>query len=119
MAASGFSGAIDLSGPDRLQMFIRSVSESKELWGLYLDGWAEATGEKREKGLVVWPDENHAKLCAADKWRGHSPKAIKLTSFIERWVDKLDRQKMKVAVFPTPFDGPVFVDPATLRAELL
>ena len=114
-----FAGAVDLSGPDRLQMFIRKVSESQELWGLYVDGWAEATDEDGKKGLVVWPDEQHALLCATDKWRQHSPKAIKLSSFIERWVDKLVRMRLKVAVFPTPFDGPVFVDPVTLRAELL
>jgi len=116
---ANFSQAIDLSGPDRLALFVRNVSESKELWGLYSDGWAEASDENKAKGLVVWPDENHANLCATEKWRGHQPKAIKLSSFIERWVDKLERQRMKVAVFPTPFDAPHFVEPSTLRAELL
>ena len=67
---------------------------------------------------VVWPDERHAQLCATDKWQQYQPKAIKLTSFVDRWLDKLERSKLKVAVFPTPFDGAVFVDPQTMRAQL-
>lgn len=119
MSSGRFAGAVDLSGPDRLQMFIHKVNESQEMWGLYVDGWAEAADQDGKKGLVVWPDEPHALLCATDKWRQHSPKMIKLSSFNERWVDKLVRMRFKVAVFPTPFDGPVFVDPVALRAELL
>lgn len=112
------AGAVDLSGPDRLQLFIRKVNESKELWGLYVDGWAEAADADGHKGLVVWPDEQHAKLCATDKWKQHHPKAIKLSSFLDRWIDKLVRMKFQVAVFPTPFEGPVFIDPVALRSEL-
>ncbi|MEW4455463.1 DUF2750 domain-containing protein [Bremerella sp. JC817] len=119
MSSGKYAGMVDLSGPDRLQVFIRKVSETQELWGLYVDGWAEASDDNGKKGLVVWPDEQHARLCATDKWRQHAPKAIKLSSFNERWVDKLTRMRMKVAVFPTPFDGPVFVDAVALRAELL
>ncbi|RCS52979.1 DUF2750 domain-containing protein [Bremerella cremea] len=118
MSTGKFTSAVDLSGPDRVQLFIRKVKESQELWGLYVDGWAEEADGDGKKGLVVWPDEQHARLCAKDKWGQHSPKSIKLSSFKDRWVDKLVRMRLKVAVFPTPFDGPVFIEPTTLRSEL-
>ncbi|WP_158265015.1 DUF2750 domain-containing protein [Blastopirellula marina] len=118
MSSGKFSGAVDLSGPDRVQYFIRKANEGQELWGLYVDGWADATDQDGKKGLVVFPDEQHARLCATDKWAQHSPKSIKLSSFKDRWVDKLVRMKMCVAVFPTPFDGPVFMEPTALKSSL-
>ncbi|UUO08296.1 DUF2750 domain-containing protein [Blastopirellula sp. J2-11] len=118
MFSSKRFSAVDLNGDERLQYFIRMVREHKELWGLYADGWAESTDEQRRKGFIVFPDQSHAGLCATDKWKHYSPKMIKLSSFLDRFLDKLAKQKYTVAVFPTPFDGPVQVEPDVLRQEL-
>ncbi|MCC9605114.1 DUF2750 domain-containing protein [Blastopirellula sp. JC732] len=119
MFSSKRFSAVDLGGQDRLQFFLRVVRENKELWGLYADGWAETVDDDRKKGFVVFPDQEHAQLCATDKWKRYTPKSIKLSSFLERFVEKLAKQKYTIAVFPTPFDGAVQVDPLTIRSELL
>lgn len=118
MFSSKRFSAVDLNGDERLQYFIRVVRENKELWGLYADGWAESLDDQRRKGFIVFPDQPHAQLCATDKWKNYSPKSIKLSSFIERFLDKLAKQKYTIAVFPTPFDGPVQVEADILRSEL-
>lgn len=112
------TGAVNLSAEDRLHFFVRSALSNKELWGLYDDGWAEMNDENGKKGMMVWPDQATAQLIADERFPGYEPKQIKLSSFTQRWLDKLAQQRFKVAVFATPLDGPKFVTPEELKAQL-
>ncbi|MGY8770232.1 MAG: DUF2750 domain-containing protein [Pirellulales bacterium] len=118
MYRSNSINAMDLSAEERYKFFVSYVKKNELLWGLYIDGWAEATDESQTKGLIVFPEKDTAEVYAKSHFEGYSPKEIKLSSFLGRWVDKLRGQNYDVAVFPTPIDGPKFVDPYTVRGQL-
>ncbi|PHS15254.1 MAG: hypothetical protein COA78_05310 [Blastopirellula sp.] len=118
MYRSNSVNAMDLGPDERYKFFVSYVKKEQLLWGLYNSGWAEATDESETKGLIVFPEKDTAEAYAKSDFDGYTPKEIKLSSFLERWVDKLMGQSYNIAVFPTPIDAPKFVDPYSIRDDL-
>lgn len=65
----------------RYENFIKSVSESKTVWGLKSeDGWCvcESNDKKDTEVMLFWSDEAYARQCAVEEWIHYKPTSIPL-----------------------------------------
>lgn len=65
-----------------------------------------------------WPHSTYAALSAFGSWSMYKPKAVALKDFLEKWLVGLERDKLRLAVFPTPAGKGVPVDPEQCGQDL-
>ena len=73
--------------------FIERVQDSGEVWGLRCDeGWAYCASNEYEDTdvLVCWSDRAYAQRHVQGDWSKHTPTAIPLDEFIDRWLQGMD-----------------------------
>ncbi len=119
MQDTSLENLLKLSAEERLDFFITKVADSGEVWGLFDEGWAMATGEDDSKVLVLWPEKEIAELCRVEAWASFEPKSIELNLFIEKWLVGMSDDGLKAGVFPLPSDKGVVLDSMELREEML
>lgn len=108
-----------LSGGARYGHFIKRVADHLEIWSLWeQDGWVLASDDQGHELVPVWPHAKYAECCAQGLWYSAVPRPIELDAWIDRWVPGIKRDRRLVAVFPTPSDKGVVVDPDRLAADL-
>ena len=109
---------VALSGPERVEHFVKVVADREEAWGLYDDGWASSATDDGGMAFPVWPARDYAQLCAAHEWSTYSPRAIALDDLMEALIPMLGEQRAAIAVFQTPLGRGVPVTPNELHAML-
>lgn len=108
-----------LEGPARYSHFIGQVADWEAVWGLRSpDGWVSISDETGAPMFPVWPHEPCARMLAVDSWAQVIPTPIEVHEWIEKWLPGLAKDRMKVAVFPTPEGKMVVVDPLRLRGDI-
>ena len=113
------ASVLQLDGPRRYSYWVKKVADQQEVWSLWQEsGWALAGDDQGRQLIPVWPHERFAGLCAHDIWAGYVPKRVELDVWIERWIPGMERDGRLVAVFPTPGDRGVAVEPAKLGDDL-
>jgi Protein of unknown function (DUF2750) len=89
---------------NRYKYFIKTVSAEEEVWGLTDDeGWLmlEVEGEDQD-ALAVFPAAQFAEIFQkGGDFADMRVEALDLSEFME-WLDDMEIEKLKVAVFPTP-----------------
>jgi hypothetical protein len=110
---------LGLAPDERYAYFIRKVADATTVWSLENNGWAMAADDAGGKLAPFWPEEEFAAACAAGAWDGYSPKGIELEAFVGKWLPGLERDGLKVAIFPTPSDKGVIREPEDVRSDLL
>ncbi|BDI33920.1 hypothetical protein CCAX7_59710 [Capsulimonas corticalis] len=103
---------------ERYAHFIKRVADHEHLWSLWNDGWVLAADNDRHEVVPVWPHERYAAACAIDEWAGHTPRAIDLDEWLEKWIPGLERDGRLVVVFLTPSSAGATVTPENMRQEL-
>ena len=68
--------------------------------------------------MPFWPHDAYAEALAADKWRDNGPRVIDLSEFLTKWLPGMAEDGLHVAVFPTPDQKGVVVDPLRLKRDL-
>lgn len=119
MHPSKVANVLSLDGQARHDYFVRKVADSQCIWGLEMSGWAMAEDDSGVKLMPFWPEEHFAKLCATDTWKRYVPRKIELEVFLNRWLPGMQRDGIKVAVFPKPDSQGVIVEPERLRERLV
>ena len=117
------ASVIKMDGAKRYMHFIKKVADNEIVWSLRDDeGWALSADDSAIEAIPVWPHREYASICAAENWQGFRPEPIDLDIWLTRWIPGIDRDKRKVAVFPTPNGKGVCVNANRLsediRAEL-
>ncbi|HMX40546.1 MAG TPA: DUF2750 domain-containing protein [Saprospiraceae bacterium] len=89
---------------NRYKYFIKTVAAQEEVWGLAdEEGWLmlEVEGEEQD-ALAVFPNSTFAEIFqkAADFGDMHV-EVLDLSEFME-WLDDMETEGLRVAVFPTP-----------------
>ncbi len=107
-----------LPGPKRYSHFIKRVADMERLWGLWDEGWAMTADDQGRQLLPVWPHERYAALWAVGEWAAYVPKPIELKEWLERWIPGLEKDRILVAVFPTPDGKGVPVEPRRMENDL-
>lgn len=93
---------LSLPGPLRYEHFIKQVTDTEEVWGLYKDGWALAAQSDGNEIFPVWPAKEYASLCAKNEWEGFEPTEFSLEDFIEELLPKLREANIIPGIFYTP-----------------
>ncbi|HNU53182.1 MAG TPA: DUF2750 domain-containing protein [Verrucomicrobiota bacterium] len=110
---------MSLEASKRYEHWIKKVADQEEVWGLWQEGGWALAGDEAGRGLVpVWPHPRYAALCADGVWAGYRPKAIALDAWLDRWIRGMERDHRLVAVFPTPNDKGVPIEPRRLERDL-
>ncbi|MFK7974465.1 MAG: DUF2750 domain-containing protein [Rickettsiaceae bacterium] len=107
-----------LAGAKRYDYFIKRVSDTEELWGLYNNGWA-LVSDRFKKYIPLWSHSDFAKINQIGDWSGYSPKVIELASFFDEFLMEIQRDNISVCVFLTPADYGVCPSNAQLKQDLL
>lgn len=102
----------------RYSYFIGKVCDFEEIWGLHADGWAMASSDSGEKAIPFWPEKDFAEVCANGSWRGYSPKVIKLEDFANKWIPGMAKDGCILAIFPTPEDKGILINPDKVLKDL-
>lgn len=105
---------------NRYKYFIKTVFEEEEVWGLTDDeGWLmlEVEGEKQD-ALAVFPAAQFAEIFQkAGDFADMRVEALDLFEFME-WLDDMEGEQLKVAVFPTPSFQSAVMRPAVMIEDL-
>ncbi|WP_342527592.1 DUF2750 domain-containing protein [Chryseomicrobium sp. FSL W7-1435] len=106
-----------LPADTRYEVFLHTVVENKEVWGLFQEGWATAEDAKGAQRIFFWPSEEFASHQAAKEWPGFTPKPIALDEFIEAWLPGLEKDEIQISVFSTAKDE-ILAEAETLLEDL-
>lgn len=109
---------IALPAAKRYEYWIKKVADQQKVWSLWRDGWSLASDNEGREFVPVWPHPKYAELCATDQWTGYVPKVIDLEAWLERWILGIEKDNRWVAVFPTPSDRGIAVEPSKLGSDL-
>jgi Protein of unknown function (DUF2750) len=114
-----FRSALNLDAADRYEYFIRRVAGWGETWTLQGRGGVVSAEDQDGSMLVpLWPHELYAERCAVRDWADARPQKILLGDLLDTWVPRMERQHIKLAVFPLR-DGPCAqVDAADVAEDL-
>ena len=109
---------LKMSGEERLLYFIRKVSDFEEVWGLFAGGWAMTADNKGRKAIPFWPEKDFSDLCANGVWKNYNSKQIELDIFISKWLLGMEKDGVLAAIFPTPKNKGVIIQPKDLLTSL-
>lgn len=109
---------LKMSGEERFSYFIRKVTDSEAVWGLFDSGWALSTDDKGKKAIPFWPEKDFSSLCAEGVWENYNSKQIKLDLFISKWLPGMEKDRVLAAIFPTPKNKGVIIQPNKLLTSL-
>ncbi|MDQ0038088.1 hypothetical protein J2W30_005875 [Variovorax boronicumulans] len=113
------AAVLKTDGPTRYGHFVGQVADWEAVWGLRTpDGWVSGSDETNGPMFPVWPHEPYARMLAVDLWANATPTPIAVHDWIEKWLPGLARDRVMVAVFPTPEGKIVLVDPLQLRSDI-
>ncbi|MFC4353763.1 DUF2750 domain-containing protein [Chryseomicrobium palamuruense] len=106
-----------LPADTRYEVFLDIVANTKQVWGLFQEGWATAEDAKGAQRIFFWPTEEFAKHQASKEWPGFTPKSIALDEFVETWLPGLEKDEIQISVFSTAKDE-ILVEAETLLEDL-
>ena len=102
MTSAQLEATLRLPGPERYASFLAEAADSRQVWGLYDDGWALAEGSRGQRVLPIWPAEAYAERCAVGFWTGYRPRAISLEELFDQLIPDLGVTGTELGVFYTP-----------------
>jgi hypothetical protein len=77
------------------------VADWEVLWCLAEGGeWVLSADDEGNEIIPVWPHQRFAGVCADGEWDVHDPRPIALSSWMDRWLPGIQREKRLVSVFP-------------------
>ena len=103
----------------RYKYFVRTVAAEEEVWGLAdEEGWLLLEDDEDDTDvLAVFPNPEFAEIFR-DKggFDEFKVEVLDLYEFLE-WLNDFEKEKMKIAVFPTPDFQSAVMTPERLRAD--
>ncbi len=85
----------------RYKIFIKTITETKTVWGLISDdGWAitESTEFDDSDVMPFWSHKAYAKAVAKEEWSNYNPTEITLDSFLDNWLKGMHEENLLVGV---------------------
>ena len=116
--ASQLKAVVTLPAPQRYEYFIKQVAQSREVWGLFRNGWALAKKDDGTLVFALWPAREFAQLCAEFEWEGYEPQAFGLDELLDELLPQLQEDGVVPGIFRTPGSKGVMPTPGLLRVDL-
>lgn len=108
---------LTLDGPKRYEHFLKRVADWEEICGLKTsEVWTIVEDEAGRRCIPFWPHHRYAEAYAAGD--GSTPKTILLADFLAKWLPEMERDGLRVAIFPAPAETGVVVEPSRLKEDL-
>jgi hypothetical protein len=104
-------------GKRRYNYFLQHVCDTREVWGLYGDGWA-ILSDGDQKFVPFWPHEIYAAHFGKVGWSSYEPRAVDLDAFLERWIPKMIKDGVQPAIFPVGSGSSIIVRLEDLEIHL-
>ena len=102
---------------ERLHYFLTRAVESEEVWGLSnQSGWVMKEANEHTI-LPVWPYKQLADDCATNEWQNYIPGAVSLEHFVYNLLALMEKEDIKVEVFPTATQPGLSVEANELAAQ--
>lgn len=104
---------------NRYKYFIKTVAGEEEVWGLAdEEGWLLLEDDDDDtEVLAVFPNPEFAEIFREKGgFEEFQVEALDLYEFME-WLDDFEKEKMKVAVFPTPDFQSAVMTPRRLKDD--
>ncbi len=104
---------------NRYKYFIRQVCKEEEVWGLAdVEGWLMLEVDEDDTDvLAVFPNREFAEIFREKGgFEEFQVETLDLYEFVD-WLDDLTKQKMKVAVFPTPDFQSTVIEPERIKED--
>jgi hypothetical protein len=118
-SAIEIEGVQQLAAPKRYTYLVKRFADEEQIWNVRnSDRWVLAGDDSGRQGVPIWPHEDFARLAATDAWTGCQPEPISLEAWLARWIPGMERDNRFVAVFPTPNDKGVAVEPSAFASDL-
>jgi len=110
---------IGASDEVRYNYLIQTGAKTKMIWLLQeRDGmFAMMEDANAQEYIPVWPEEQYAKLNAADDWAEYQPEAMDLFEF-NSWLKELEEDLVKIAAFPDGSGTIIPLDPLVIKKHL-
>lgn len=118
MNSKEFENVLRLPASKRYEYFIKKVSDSEEVWGLYGNGWATAQDNDGSIVIPFWPKKEFAQFCAKGSWEEYLPKSIGLEDFLDKWLPGMLKDNYKPAIFYTDNDQGIVVETDRLKNDI-
>jgi len=110
---------LKLDGGRRFEHLVKRVADWQLVWGLHSDtGWVLACDDNGRRSFPIWPHPAYAEACAAGEWANNAPTPIDVHVFTEEWLSNMAKDGVILAVFPTPSDKAVFIEPSIFKERL-
>jgi hypothetical protein len=109
---------LGLSGTERYGYFVEKAADGEEVWGLQNEeGWVLIAFENGD-AFCLWPHADYARACTVGDWADCAPEPISLEELLGELVPALQRDNLRLAIFPTPAGEAVVVDPRDFQEHL-
>ena len=116
--ANQLKAVVTLPAPQRYEYFVQQVAQSREVWGLFRNGWALATKDDGTLVFALWPEREFAQLCAEFEWEGYEPQSFGLDELLDELLPQLQQDGLVPGIFRTPGSKGVMPTPGLLRVDL-
>lgn len=101
MDPARLSALLSLDPEDRYWHSVDRVAQTGVFWGLHGDqGWLTQIAPEGFEYLPLWPDRAVAQVVADLLFPGSQPTEIGLDEYRETWLDDLERDGVRIGVFP-------------------
>ena len=119
MNQAQFDQVVSLPAEDRYSHFVSKAADWRQLWTLKgADGFVLSGDDSSQQCVPIWPHPDYAAALAKGSWSDCSPAEIELEAFMSRWIPGMIKDNRMVAVFPTPEEKAIVIDPQRLHEDL-
>ncbi|XID74580.1 DUF2750 domain-containing protein [Alkanindiges sp. WGS2144] len=109
---------LEMDARARYKFFIQKIVAERQVWGLYLDGWAVSGTVDGKMALPMWPEAKYARLCRNNMWTRHEVTAMPLKTLVEELIPLMIEQQCLASVFLTPDWKSILISPERLLADI-
>lgn len=105
----------------RYQVFLSMVAKDRQIWVLInadMEFLKIRSEDHNLEYLPIWPDAQFTQHHRHSSNQTLSPKAISVPEFFAKWIVGLERDQLKVGVFPNAREDVWIMEPSEVKNDL-
>ncbi|WP_236074961.1 DUF2750 domain-containing protein [Teredinibacter purpureus] len=105
----------------RYEIFLSMVAEERDIWVLVNEKKEFLKIHSEDHGfeyLPVWPHAEFTEFYSNSSTEKLSPKSVSVPEFFSRWVPGLERDGLKISVFPNAGTEVWIMEPSEVKSDL-
>ncbi|MFC3852357.1 DUF2750 domain-containing protein [Salinispirillum marinum] len=102
----------------RFDHCLSQAISSATVWTLRGDDGGVLMSSEGHSCVPIWPDAEFAAEYAEEDWADCAPYAIPLNAWMDRWLPGLQKDGLRVVVFPDAAEEGIVIAPKDLKKSL-